>query len=242
MMYRHLQFLPVVLCLLLLATFLITYAIAAGTGHVDPGFPYISYSGNVPPESCIFGQLLNISACLELLCVYIRYRQVTETEADKDELNFVSAIIGSLACLGLDLVANFQERSVFVVHLVGAGVCFFGGTVYFVMQTIITRRMKQQKLFYVRLLLSLICCCCCFSTVIPGGIAMFIFDGEDPMKWKPTDRGYVTHLVSAISEWVVSVSFCLFILTFYSEFKEISIESPVFRKSPPDASTTDIQL
>ncbi len=32
--------------------------------HVEPGFPYISDTGNLPPESCIFGQFLAIVSFL----------------------------------------------------------------------------------------------------------------------------------------------------------------------------------
>jgi hypothetical protein len=32
--------------------------------HVWPAFPYISDTGALPPESCIFGQALNIGAFL----------------------------------------------------------------------------------------------------------------------------------------------------------------------------------
>ena len=31
-------------------------------GHVEPDFPYISTAGTTPPESCVFGQCLNIVA------------------------------------------------------------------------------------------------------------------------------------------------------------------------------------
>jgi len=31
---------------------------------VEPGFPYISAAGNQVPESCFFGQMLNICAAL----------------------------------------------------------------------------------------------------------------------------------------------------------------------------------
>jgi hypothetical protein len=38
------------------------YTIAVLNEHVDPGFPYISDTGSYSPESCIFGQLVNITA------------------------------------------------------------------------------------------------------------------------------------------------------------------------------------
>ena len=40
------------------------YGIAVGGKHVEPGFPYISDTGTYPPESCVFGQLMNLGALL----------------------------------------------------------------------------------------------------------------------------------------------------------------------------------
>lgn len=38
------------------------YIIAVYNEHVEPGFPYISETGSFSPESCIFGQFLNVAA------------------------------------------------------------------------------------------------------------------------------------------------------------------------------------
>lgn len=40
------------------------YGIAVANNHVEPVFPYISDAGSLSPESCVFGQLLNIGAVL----------------------------------------------------------------------------------------------------------------------------------------------------------------------------------
>lgn len=45
------------------------YTISVQWDHVVPGFPYISETGTLSPESCIFAQCLNIAA---LLRMYIR--------------------------------------------------------------------------------------------------------------------------------------------------------------------------
>jgi len=55
-------FLPVFLVIWTYLTFTISYIIAVSRGDVDAGFPYISDTGARRPESCIFGQMLNISA------------------------------------------------------------------------------------------------------------------------------------------------------------------------------------
>jgi len=38
--------------------------IAVLIGHVAPDWPYISDTGTIPPESCIFGQFLTFDALL----------------------------------------------------------------------------------------------------------------------------------------------------------------------------------
>lgn len=45
-----------------IAAFVSGYAIAVGNKDAKAWFMYISDGGATPPESCIFGQLLNISA------------------------------------------------------------------------------------------------------------------------------------------------------------------------------------
>ena len=73
-------------------TFIITYGIAVSLGHADLLWPYISDTGELlvsirescslhppgtmPPESCIFGQLMNIGAVLLCFIFYTRYKQV----------------------------------------------------------------------------------------------------------------------------------------------------------------------
>ena len=74
-------------------TFFATYAWAVSLGHTDKVWPYISDTGGrvshdggvegnmaindhrpgtVPPESCFFGQMLNIGALLVVITFFIR--------------------------------------------------------------------------------------------------------------------------------------------------------------------------
>lgn len=40
------------------------YIAAVLQGHVEPNFPYISDAATYSPESCVFGQFINIGAVL----------------------------------------------------------------------------------------------------------------------------------------------------------------------------------
>lgn len=50
--------------------------------------------------------------------------------------------------------------------------------------------------------------------------------GSDPRKWNPADGGWIMHVVSTVSEWVVAICFCLYILSFAQEFREITFTHP----------------
>uniref|UniRef100_T1HV13 CWH43-like N-terminal domain-containing protein n=1 Tax=Rhodnius prolixus TaxID=13249 RepID=T1HV13_RHOPR len=94
--------------------------------HVYPLFPNVSDTGTLPPESCLFSLMLNLTAALILFSVYIRHKEIIEVFRAKklaDTLPFsamfntVTTIVGLLTCVGLDLMANFQETNVLVVHV-----------------------------------------------------------------------------------------------------------------------------
>lgn len=51
--------------------------------------------------------------------------------------------------------------------------------------------------------------------------------GNDYKKWLPTDGGWGWHVASAISEWVLAIVYCCFLLTFVPEFRLINFEDPV---------------
>lgn len=53
------------------------------------------------------------------------------------------------------------------------------------------------------------------------------FAGNDYKKWLPTDGGWGWHVTSAISEWVLAIVYCAFLLTFVPEFRLINFEDPV---------------
>lgn len=41
--------------------------------------------------------------------------------------------------------------------------------------------------------------------------------------WKETDDGYNAHLASTFSEWLMSICFLLFFLTYFREFQKINV-------------------
>ncbi|WAR01319.1 T15BA-like protein [Mya arenaria] len=146
------KWLPVTIAIYLPVSFIITYSIAVANGNVAAGFPYISDTGTTPPESCVFGQLMNIGAVLDGVIIYIRYRQIQhfyeEPQCPKGmkRLNTTAYVIGILTVIGVSVVGNFQETNVRVVHLLGASLAFVVGFVYFLLQTVISFKVKGLKI------------------------------------------------------------------------------------------------
>lgn len=106
---------------------------------------------------------------------------------------------------------------------------------------------------FIRAGLSVLTLILTITTIIPGYISMLEFQGEisryiftmktiwttdsifsqcdwtgnDYKKWLPTDGGWGWHVASAISEWVLAIVYCCFLLTFVPEFRLINFEDPV---------------
>jgi len=236
------HYLPVFLAFYLPLSFVITYAIAVANDHVKPGFPYISDTGTFPPESCVFGQLLNIGAVLCGVIVYVRYRHVAHLHGNIPgrrvliNLNTASFVVGLVTNLGVSLVGNFQETSVIAVHLLGAFMAFFVGFIYCVLQTIISYKMAgfsenpgnttNMRRFRIGL------CIIDFIFLIVLLIAAGAANGKGPGKdipiyrWTHEDPGYAEHLVSTISEWLIAVVSVVYFSTFYHEFKHFRVKAP----------------
>lgn len=46
------------------------------------------------------------------------------------------------------------------------------------------------------------------------------------MKWLPSNNGFTYYLVSAVSEWILSIAFCIFVLSFYGDLKMLGVSPP----------------
>jgi hypothetical protein len=80
-----------------------------------------------------------ILSLVAAVCVYIKYLEIKNCTATSGsgvshKFNKVALAFGLVSCAGLDIVANFQESNVFVVHMLGAFLCFAAGTIYFILQ------------------------------------------------------------------------------------------------------------
>ncbi|XP_050408688.1 DNA damage-regulated autophagy modulator protein 1 [Patella vulgata] len=240
--------LPFLLAFFLPVTFLITYAVAVKYGHVYAAFPYISDTGSFPPESCIFGQFVNIYAVIGALFMFVRYSQIREHYRPVEELggatpsrkrkllaNKVALVIGLLGDLGASMVGNFQEDAVIEAHVVGAFMAFGLGGIYAWMQSVLSYGISSLNgttkcCRHIRIVLCTAYTILFILMITFTTISMRLFH-KNPKKWKPDDPGYDEHLVATITEWLMVVALSLFFATFYKEFKQIGVKAKVIQKN-----------
>lgn len=233
---ESLAYIPYLLVIWSGAAFIITYVTSVSLGHVEPLVPYISDTGTTPPESAIFGFMISITSFLGTFTMYARYKIVQkQNEAATfipNWLNTVSLMIGVLGCIGMVIVATFQERTVPIVHDVGALLTFLGGVFYILLQSVISYksfpRWSSIRLCRIRMAIAMVS----LAALIPMIIcAAFIFFSH--REWETekksarahgkhhslSDLHYKVQMTSAICEWIVAFGFVSFFLTYVQEFQ-----------------------
>lgn len=231
MCLKGLSYLPVITIILTLGTFILSYILAVLKKDVNAYFPYISDTGTKVPESCVFGQLLNMASAISICTLYVRYKLVKSIVQPEDDsilkLNKHAFFWGILSPLGLSLVANFQETSVEIVHVIGATMVLGFGVVYEFLQTAISFRMHPSynglRICKVRLVISIISVIGFLTSTTSAVVSRIQGHPEDKLHWKPTDGGFAAHITSTISEWVTALAFIGFFFTFISDFRKLNI-------------------
>lgn len=219
---QGLCFLPAFLVIWSSSTFIVSYIIALFRGDVDVIFPYISDTGAKPPESCIFGLMTFISACAGISTIYARYKFVEKLSADtgmvSPHLNKTALVLGLLSCLGMCIVATFQETLVTAVHDVGAILFFVSGVLYIILQSVISFRAypfgSSICVCRVRVGIAILAVVAFFPTLI---CAFYV--KQTTLHRDKEDEDYPFHVASAVCEWIVAFSFICFFLTYIDDFK-----------------------
>ncbi|KFP75842.1 DNA damage-regulated autophagy modulator protein 2, partial [Acanthisitta chloris] len=227
---QGLSFLPVALVVWSAASFVFSYITAIVLHHVDPLVPYISDTGTIPPERCLFGIMLNVSTFLGMATMYVRYKQVCALSPDKPStlrLNRIGLTLGLMSCFGLCIIANFQKCILYYIHVLGACLTFGVGAIYMLVQTILSYLMQPElhskDIFWVRLSVFLWSCSSIVCSILGLGIllnsGLYGANLMQKMHWDPQDRGYIPHMVSTVSEWSLAFSFLSFFLTYIRDFQ-----------------------
>ncbi|XP_045468231.1 DNA damage-regulated autophagy modulator protein 2 [Harmonia axyridis] len=243
MAFEKLHYLPIAIAVLFPVTFILSYSIAVAHEDVTPLFPYISDTGTFSPESCIFGQLLNLGALLVGFSAYFRYLQLRDLHQNNqvpfvvERLNGKTCIMGLLAAFGISIVGNFQEKNALVVHLIGALLAFGVGGAYICLQSYISFKiyplLGNKTLNWIRVVLA--------AGTIISFIFVFLFaviagvvgknQGNanstktiNPM-WKQDEAGWGWHFMSTLSEWILAFCMLQYLSTFAHDFKRLSLHA-----------------
>ncbi|KAM4748813.1 DNA damage-regulated autophagy modulator protein 1 [Rhinophrynus dorsalis] len=221
---RGMAFMPSLLVIWSSAGFIVSYIISVLTGHVLPFVPYISDTGTNPPESGVFGFMISVSAMLGAATMYTRYK-IVEKQNDiycftNPWFNIISLLIGLVGCIGMGIVATFQELAVPKVHDVGALLTFICGVVYIFCQSIISYKScphwNTKRICHIRMAISAVS----MIAVVPS----ILFENNTRLDWKPSDEGFSYHVTSAICEWIVAFGFNIYFITFIRDFQGASIK------------------
>ncbi|NWR40279.1 DRAM2 protein, partial [Tachuris rubrigastra] len=234
---QGLSVLPVALVVWSAASFLLSYITATVLHHVDPLVPYISDTGTIPPERCLFGIMLNVSTFLGVATMYVRYKQVGALIPENSRilrLNRIGLSLGWMSCFGLCIIANFQKCILYYIHVLGACLTFGVGAVYMLLQTILSFLMQPhihgKGIFWARLAVLLWSSCSICSMFVSSVLLYSGLYGPDlvqKLHWDPQERGYTPHLISTISEWSLAFSFLSFFLTYIRDFQKVSLGAVV---------------
>ncbi|NXP17360.1 DRAM2 protein, partial [Scytalopus superciliaris] len=190
-----------------------------------PRIPIPSDSGALPPERGLFGILLNISACLGVGTVYVRYKHVCVLDPDKSRIlrvNRLGLALGCSSCFGLCLIANFQKCMLYPIHVLGSCLAFGMGTLYMLAQTGLSLGMRHREWGWARLALLLWAGGSLGTMLVSSallGSGRFGPGLVQKLHWHPQERGYTPHMISTISEWSLAFSFLSFFLTYIRDFQ-----------------------
>ncbi|THD26518.1 Fasting-inducible integral membrane protein tm6p1 [Fasciola hepatica] len=227
---RGLHYIPIAACLLIISACVISYSISATYGHSSLLFPYISDTAALKPERCFFGQLMNMAAALSGFCMYCWHKQAVQRLALTNRqrgLNFCRAALwfGLGSSFGGSVVANFQETGVWTVHMLGAVSLFVFGIVYVSIVTHVSRCYFTQvsNLWQFRAVLAVISTISGLLLPTTGTVARYRYDGMNIRIWTPENQGYGFHVVSSLSEWILTASLLMFYVTMTFELKDYTI-------------------
>ncbi|XP_077384746.1 DNA damage-regulated autophagy modulator protein 2b [Festucalex cinctus] len=234
---QGLSFLPALLVAWTAAAFVFAYVTAVLLRHVDPLVPYISDTGAMAPERCVFGIMLDVSAFLGMATVFVRYKQVealTSSDGDTlvERLNRSGLLMGLFSSLGMCVVANFQKTTLFSVHLLGAALTLGVGALYILAQTALSYRMQPRvhaaAVFKVRLVLAAWTFASIAAMFVSSVVMYSSLPGVDvasKLHWTPGEQGYTAHLISTVCEWSLALSFISFFLTYIRDFQKIRLRA-----------------
>lgn len=240
------HYLPGIVCTWFLLIFLIGFIVSLYYQQIFFYFPFISDTGSTPPASCIFGQMLNIGALMFSFVIFIRYRQLkmliqAGEEAITHKWNVIGVWCGFVSCLGMSIVANFQETNSLLVHAFGAALAFGIGSFYLIIQTAFSYKLRElfrsypeykigPGLLYTRIVLTALYCLF-YGIASPCAAGAFLqFKGKSIPLWTKDDGGYDLKVIAAGFEWLLAITYIIVMATTTKELKLLQYEEENFKQ------------
>uniref|UniRef100_A0A0N5C539 Cytochrome b561 domain-containing protein n=1 Tax=Strongyloides papillosus TaxID=174720 RepID=A0A0N5C539_STREA len=239
---KKIWLLPVLHVFFACSAFFSGYIIIVSKNLADPLLPYISDGGAYPPESGIFGQLLNIAAAFLAIVAYIRYQKLevfynyNKTETLWTKLNTILLVLGWISSFGMSVVANFQEFSIPTMHVIGAMLAFFSALLYVwghILLLLLTKkpRLTPKWMIILRICLATISLIFLIFHLITQWSFAFVKKNDngsyptlppnDGIEQYPKNSPFYTrHLVTTFSEWILVLSLEAHFLSYSFELKD----------------------
>ncbi|XP_064480061.1 DNA damage-regulated autophagy modulator protein 2-like isoform X2 [Ornithodoros turicata] len=193
--------------------------------------PYISDAGGDPPQSAVFGVGLIIASigCMGLFCM--RYIMVLDLNTEKRRsiafLNYLVFLCGIAIFFGIVMVAvnptghlrrdGTWLQPIFVSHVTGASMSFFGGIGYLSGNSALTflllPKLNNVRIAYLRLGLTVIDIVACSITGVKFPKNMLTMK---PHPHKPRTYPEGT-LYSILGEWVMLITVLIYLYTMRDE-------------------------
>ncbi|GJQ74890.1 hypothetical protein Trydic_g21726 [Trypoxylus dichotomus] len=156
-----------------------------------------------------------------------------DIKLERDTSN--SLWLGLLAVFGVSLVANFQERIAWKLHFLGAALAYILGTIYTTFQTtlsiLVYPKIGSKFIIGIRIAITFVYGVSLIKCTAFGIISVKMLNSTNKAKWSPKNQGYTYHLVSAVTEWILTILALLFFLTYVYEFKSVTIYEPILEIS-----------
>lgn len=233
------EILPIFATVFSLGGFLITYGISVGLNHTIPVVPYISSTGDTPPESGLFTIIFSCSAFQLLLIASIKFKQIWDTTEKRGCINItvlvfniITYCFGLLSAVGMLIVGSYTGYDSRIVHTVGADLAILCGILYFIFLTCVSPFAEPKNV--IRWIILCIRIGMILFALIMLGLYMVPSSGGMGQNSTLTTDDNPFSIISPVAQWLIlSTLFGLF-LTFIPEFHVMDVRFSVLIKGRED--------
>ncbi|CAD5219389.1 unnamed protein product [Bursaphelenchus xylophilus] len=260
------QLFPILCCVFGLMSLVTGYVIAVLNNHEEAWFSMISEGGSLPPESCIFGILLNFAAFFWLVtCFSLHYHLLDHLYwhcGSRSKLRFLfyfMLFIGILSGLGIAVVADFQLSNLRIVHNNGAMVAFLAGLLYCWCYAVVCVKLGIQWvpkwLIILRIIVVVFVTVCVVMYILCFQFSIFAKKWPDGTRAQKPERPatgiirlqpchpyYDNYIIACVSEWLLAVGYFIVIASLSIELGNFELHTLISSQNMEDSSLEDLSI